>query len=419
MPTRMIPPDPTYLTVSSELFYAKNLGLLTHWSHVLSLRTIEEMEISGMQLGAGYFLLGLLHIVDDPSRTHNAHLGTHTASAQELLTELLCQQFLCHLGNVGGDLIILICFPHANADDAPEFREAQAACQAFSAQFREQHPTCQFLLLLSPAFQGYHHIHSHYAHLTDLLKYQLFMGQFPCFWAEPSKPSDAPINPQYSDNDTMTLLAGRMATAISRRQQKELSALEEETLQQFFSGNGTSLSPVHFRLYVYLCALLKHLETRGIVDRRFTRQRDFFTDLTTSPSYHDFCSQFHRLILTVLEHYDTISPRSSISGAARLQQIREYCDKNYARPEMTVSYLADLFGISQPQLSASFKRQFGESLLHYLNCRRIDAVKALLTTTKKTQSEIAAQCGFSNVTTMQRLFQRIEHCTPGQYRGRF
>lgn len=419
MPARMLPQDATYTTVSSELFYAKNLGLLTHWSHVLSLRTIEEMEISGMQLGNGCFLLGLLHIVDDPSRENAGHLGLHAAAAQDLLRDTLCQQHLCHIGSVGGDLVILLCFPHAASLDTPEYQETISLCQAFSVKFRTQYPSCQFLMLLSSAFQGYHNIHSHYARLQEQLSYHLFMGEFPCFLEETPKGPDSPANPQYTDNDTMTLLAGRMAAAIGRRQQKELASLEEETLAQLFSGHGDSFAPVHFRLYVYLCALLKHLEVRGIVDRRFTNRRDFFTDLTTAPSYHSFCSKFHGLILAVLRHYDAVSPRASTSGAARLQQIRTYCDQNFSQPELTVSRLADLFGISQPQLSASFKRQFGESLLHYLNCRRIDAVKVLLTSTNKTQADIAAQCGFASLTTMQRLFQRLEHCTPGQYRARF
>lgn len=419
MPTRMIPPDPTYATVSSELFYTKNLGLLTHWSHVLSLRTIEEMEISGMQLGNGSFVLGLLHIVDNPSPKGSGHLGHHTASAQEMLRMALSQQFLCHIGSVGGDLVVLLCFPHAAEGALPAYQEVSALCQSFSSRFRSKWPACQFLLLLSPPFQGYSRIHSCYARLQERLEYYLFLGQFPCFLADVPKEPEAPANPQYADNDTMTLLAGRMAAAIGRRQQKELSALEDETLQQLFSGDVSSFAPVHFRLYVYLCALLKHLELRGIVDRRFTHRRDFFTDLTTAPSYHVFCAKFHGLILSILQHYDASASRSTSTGAARLQQIRTYCDENYAQPELTVSRLAELFGISQPQLSASFKRQFGESLLHYLNSRRIDAVKTLLTATKKPQAEIAAQCGFLSVTTMQRLFQRLEHCTPGQYRARF
>ena len=417
MPERMIPTDISAPTASTELFYAKNLGLLAQWSHTLSLRTIEEMEISGMHLGNGYFLLGLMHIADHAGRDSGRYLGTLSAEAQALMRQTLSRHFLCHIGSMGGDLLLLLCFPHTDQPDAPELLEAKAACKNVADQFRDRFPAGRFLLLLSPPFSGYAQIHNHYANLTQRLNCRLFLGEPSGFLSAAAQGPETPANPQYTDNDEMTRLASRMATAIGRCQYHEIQALEEETLTRLFSGHGDSLSPVHFRLYVYLCALLKHLETRGIVDRRFTRRRDFFRDLTNAPCHQAFCQQFHHLIQSVLDHCNA-ARQTPTSGAARLRQIRDYCQSHYTSPELTVSSLAALFGLSQPQLSAPFKRQFGENPLAYLNRLRLQAVKRLLADTDKGQEEISTMCGFSNVTTMQRLFQRTEHCTPGQYRTR-
>ena len=416
MPKRMIPADGAYSTASAELFFSKNLGLLTHWSDTLSLRTIEEMEISGMQLGNVYFMLGRMHIVDDLGRDSSLYLGKLTAAAQELMREHLCQHFLCHVGSVGGDLLLLFCFPHAT-EGAPEFREAESACESFTERFRAQYPLGKFLLLLSLPCAGYAEIRGQYARLLQRLRYQLFMGRFPAFSPQRPEAPGGRANPEYADNDKMSRLAGRMVSAISRRSRRELGALEEETLGALFSGTAEGLEPVHFRLHVYLCALLKHLEARGITDGTFTRRQDVFRGLSTADSYHDFCLKFQEMIRGLLVHYDMVSARKPTTGAARLQQIWDYCGTHFRSPELTVSSLAALFGISQPQLSASFKRQFGISLLQHLNALRIQAVKELLRETDKPQAEIAVQCGFTNVTTMQRLFQRIEQCTPGQYRA--
>lgn len=417
MPTKMLSPEQNYTTASDELFYMKNLSLLTGWSHALSLRTIEEMEISGMQLGNGYFLLGLLHIIDNTSRREPQFLGHYTALAQQLLRRHLSEHFLCHIGGVGGDLAVLFCFPHAADQDSPVFWEAQGACRSFTARFQEQMPQSQFLFLLGVPFSGYAHICDVYRHLQKELEYRLFMGKFPSFLIQGHAPSQGHANPQYLDNDRMTTLAARMAVTIARRQRKEITALEDETLQALFSGSISDLAPVHFRLYVYLCALCKHLETRGLVDRSFTKEQDFFQALTTARSYHAFCDSFQGLIRSILQHYDARRPSSSASRAARLQQIHEYCLSHYMDANLTVSSLAELFGLSQPQLSSSYKMQYGCSLLHHINTLRINAVKELLTTTNKTQTEIALSCGFSNVTTMRRLFLRLEQQSPGQYRA--
>lgn len=412
MKQRRMAPELAYSTEASERFLSKNLDLLTHWSDQLSLRTIEEMEISGMQLGSGYFLLGLLHIADAEARTRSQYLGTCYAQAQALMRERLTGQFLCHIGAVGGDVAALFCFPRCKEDCAPELAEAAEACRAFAEEFHQSEPDCRFTLLLGEPFQGYEAIRFRYEQLVEQLRYLLFLGKLPYFARRQPARQDA--NPQYADSDAMTLLAGRMAGAIGRRQAREMAALEEETLDRLFSGGADSFQPVYFRLYVYLCAMLKSLETRNIVDRRFTGRRDFFTGLTGAPSYHEFCSRFHELILSVLRHYDNGQAPSTL--AARLQQARDYCDRHFREPELTVSALAEQFGMVQPQLSGAFKRQFGVNPLAYLSSLRLEAAKELLRTTALTQQEIARQCGFANVTTMQRLFTRVEHCTPGRYR---
>lgn len=412
MPQRRMMPEPAYSTEASEQFLSKNLDLLTHWSDGLSLRTVEEMEISGMQLGSGYFLLALLHIMDSGARTQSQYLGDCYAKARTLMREGLGGQFLCHIGAVDGDVAALFCFPRCTEPGAPELAEAEAACRAFTEDLHQAEPDCRFTLLLGEPFRGHESIRFCYEQLVDQLRYLLFLGKLPYFARR--QPARQDVNPQYADSDAMTALAGRMAGAIGRRQAREMGALEEETLERLFSGGADSFQPVYFRLYVYLCALLKSLETRNIVDRRFTRRRDFFTGLTSAPSYHEFCSRFHELILSVLRHYDSGQAPSTL--AARIQQARDYCGRHFREPELTVSALAEHFGMAQPQLSGAFKRQFGVNPLTYLNGLRLEAAKELLRTTDLTQQEIARQCGFANVTTMQRLFTRVEHCTPGRFR---
>lgn len=396
--------------LEAEHFVSRNLDLLVHWSDRLSLRTIEEMEISGMQLGNGYFMLGLLHIADSQSRSSAQYLGTHYHTAEEQLQQELTARFLCHVGMVGGDVVVLFCFPHCADDSAPEFQEVQDVCRGCTDRWNLP---CQFTFLLSQPFRGYRHIQPNYGQLTAQLRYLLFMGSQAPFVQRTAPRQTA--NPEYADHDHMQHLAGQMVRAIGHRHLRELAALESEALEALFSGHTESFQPVHFRLYVFLCALIKELETYHIVGRRFMGRNDFFHPLTNAPTYDIFCGRFHEMLQTILQQYD--AQQNTQSHAARLQKVKDYCDGNFLDHGLTVTALAERFDMAQSQLSASFKRQYGVNPLEYLNRLRINAAKELLRSTGLPQTQIAISCGFSNVTTMQRVFAKHEHCTPGQYRN--
>lgn len=413
MTRRMTPFPGAYTTAAADEFYSKNLDLLTHWSQLLSVRTIEEMEISGMQLGSGYFMLALLHIADEDAKNAPQHLGRLSGEAIPMLREVLGSQALCHVGAVGGDLAALFCFPRCREAEELETEPVEAACREFVQAFRQAEPEARFSLLLGEPVLGYGAISEAYARILDHLKYMQFMGQVPYFSS--GAPADCGADPQVADYEKMTSHAESMAGAIGKRSVKDIADHEARVLKLLFSGDPQSLRPVHFRLYSFLGALLKALESRSIVDRRFTGRQDFFKALTSAPSYHAFCEVFHRMIISVLQQYDRDEAAASV--AARLQQARDYCDKNFRRRELTVSGLAERCNMSQPQFSAAFKRQFGMNPLAYLNGLRLSAAKALLKSTEQTQAEIAGLCGFSSALTMQRLFAKEEHCTPGQYRA--
>jgi AraC-like DNA-binding protein len=63
-----------------------------------------------------------------------------------------------------------------------------------------------------------------------------------------------------------------------------------------------------------------------------------------------------------------------------------------------------------------FRQQFGISPLEYINRERIKLAKQLLGTQNTTVTEIAYQCGFTDVNYFVRLFKKSEGITPGTFR---
>ena len=390
---------------------------LLHWSDKLSLRTVGEMELAGLHLGNGYFLIGRLHISDDPQMAAQKYLDNNYKVAEELFERNLSGRILHYFSMTEGDLAILLCFPYSLDADAPEFEEALKTCERAAEDFHAYDSKCIFTLLLSDVIHGYAQICWGWHSLKEQLQYVLFMGQPPQTLRRSPRESWNPgrreNNPQFDDNAEMNELAGRLAAAIDHRQAGEVAKVEKNVLDALFRGNAMSLQPVHFRLYVFQCAFAKALEIRHIVSRRDRSRRDYFFSLSHARTITEFQMLFYHLVDDICQTHNSETP---VSGAKRMQQIRLYCDEHFREHNLTVSYIAAIYGMSQPQLSASFKQQYGINLLSYLNGLRVQEVKRLLRETELPQDKIAVQCGFISDATMRRVFQSIEHCTPGAYR---
>lgn len=86
-------------------------------------------------------------------------------------------------------------------------------------------------------------------------------------------------------------------------------------------------------------------------------------------------------------------------------------------PELSVSTLAEWSGCSADYLSYLFHRETGETLIAYINRKRISMAQSLLANGGLNVSEIAWACGFSDPAYFCRVFRKYTGTTPGGYRS--
>ena len=67
-------------------------------------------------------------------------------------------------------------------------------------------------------------------------------------------------------------------------------------------------------------------------------------------------------------------------------------------------------------LSRLFKRVTGQSIVDYINNRRIEAAQKLLETTELSISAVAEQTGFASAAHFRRVFHEVMGTGPLQYR---
>ena len=86
------------------------------------------------------------------------------------------------------------------------------------------------------------------------------------------------------------------------------------------------------------------------------------------------------------------------------------------RSEIRLQQLLAVTRLSKPTFSRQFKKHSGKSVREFLRQIRFDAVCHELATTHLPIVEVALECGFSQISVFNRLFRRMQGCSPSAYR---
>ena len=98
--------------------------------------------------------------------------------------------------------------------------------------------------------------------------------------------------------------------------------------------------------------------------------------------------------------------------AAFLNQLLCYIDQHISNEQLTLSAAATELNVSTTYLSRYFKEHMHIGYLDYVNRKRIELAKQLLSEEKYTVKDIALRVGFGNDATFRRVFKKYEGTTP-------
>lgn len=98
--------------------------------------------------------------------------------------------------------------------------------------------------------------------------------------------------------------------------------------------------------------------------------------------------------------------------------VKNYIHEHY-QEEIYIKTLADLIGVEQEWLSASFKNRTGNTVIDYVNQVRLGQVIHRLINTDKPIAQIAAECGYINLANFNRHFKRTKGTTPVAFRREY
>lgn len=137
--------------------------------------------------------------------------------------------------------------------------------------------------------------------------------------------------------------------------------------------------------------------------------------LLKSPGYRSLCNGLLMQIIGLLyneheTHVDIFKKSNQIEAALL------YLTQNYHSADLTISHLADVVAMSEKNFRRIFHEVYGQTPYQFLQKFRIDKAKILLSITTKNISDVAFECGFSDIYSFSHCFKKHTGISPSQYR---
>lgn len=147
----------------------------------------------------------------------------------------------------------------------------------------------------------------------------------------------------------------------------------------------------------------------------YSKQEDFnhseLNELIIHSKFIDFLNSILRFRDQSIYRNEEISTPST----QKMYEVSSYIHSHFDE-DLSLSSLATRFFLSPYYLSHQFKKVTNFTVSNYIQMTRIKHAQHLLVTTNDKITDIAVTCGFTSFSQFNRVFQKINHISPRDYR---
>lgn len=126
-------------------------------------------------------------------------------------------------------------------------------------------------------------------------------------------------------------------------------------------------------------------------------------------------SLYYALWEGIRTQYLVQNPGQAAPADGKIGEVMNYIQKSYGQP-LNLAETAERWYMSESAFSKFFKRETGTGFTEYVRNLRLEHAKEELLSTNKTITEIAYDCGYSNLSVFNRNFRQEFSLSPKQFR---
>jgi len=140
--------------------------------------------------------------------------------------------------------------------------------------------------------------------------------------------------------------------------------------------------------------------------------------LSKTPGYHVICTGIILQIIGQLYNEHSIKD-ADFTKMQRIEKAVEHLKQHYGNPDLQISNLANIVNMSEKHFRRLFSDIYHKTPYAFLQEFRINKAEILLLNTTKSISDIAQQCGFSDIYSFSHSFKKHNNVSPVEYRSLF
>lgn len=124
------------------------------------------------------------------------------------------------------------------------------------------------------------------------------------------------------------------------------------------------------------------------------------------------CAEMTALVMHLCQMVRRYSSERAIGFAER---IAAYIDEHYTDPNLNITAIAEVMGVSSKTVSTRFRQATGEGILDYIAKVRVEHAKHIARDQQLSVERISEMVGYTSVKTFRRAFAKVEGATPGRF----
>lgn len=410
-------PDKDYIRRSSppprtDIANGEYLELITehHYRHTRPL--FQALENNGIILGNGLFCISMISF-SDSSMFLPLECEQYYSLAEAVKTHIHTPVALLY--SACGALYLLMGYPRLTEEDlfAHQAEYLDTIRQMHQRLYDDVcliYPHIHFLI--STMMPQEESIFMEANSLRHSLEYYKFASDWPpvVYIDLESSLHRSMIN----DLDTYRNLSFQCSKLLTDRD-TDVEVLSKRIADEILSHSATTMESLHHHAQIFMLTFTDCLKSFGIVNAQFIESKEIVRRIMRFEKEEEFRKNLSLIIKDLKKQYFTLS---SVGKKERILEVRNTIVKHICEEDLSLASLADQLDISPSLLTKQFSQYLGITIYQFIKEERLHYTQQfILDHPSMPLHEVAAQCGYSNFSTMHRAFKQMSGITPGHFKA--
>lgn len=365
----------------------------------------DALEQEGIILGCGGFEAALLQ--SDPLGPMESNPDWARQMVEKLKEHLPFPLWYCF--SVNGRLYVLLCFPRLQEHDE-KCRTIQekifTSFQKIKAELLPRYPKLRILLSdLQYGTSGVFHCFNNLYHAMEY--YDFRTAGDPLIQLD----SEAQLHDAFiADLSAYRQFSVSIAEQLVR-ENCSVSETAHRVMNAILQNSVPSMESIHHHIQIFMLTFTDYLGSSGLVDASYLRRHHIVYRAMAFETEAQLRALMESLLEELRKQHRMLL---ALGRQKRTQSIREYAEQHITEPDLTVTRISQVFGVSAAQLAKQFRYYYGVSLHRFLQQSRFYLAQSLIEAHPAwSMQQVAEAAGYTDLSTMYRAFRQFGDITPG------